>query len=74
MNTEEERTIVELLHSQPSTLYPQKHVWIDTDLEGISIDLEDRAIEGEWDNAVARLTVQTFTEAAGIVHAWLPER
>jgi len=33
--------------------------------------LEDWNIEGEWDNAVAHLKVESLSEAADIARAWL---
>lgn len=54
-----------------SVLYPERHVWLDSDLAGVlAIDLEDWNVEGAWDNAVARLDADDAT-APGIVRAWL---
>lgn len=54
-----------------SITYPERHVWIDTNLDGISIDLEDWHNETEWDNAVAHLTVDSIQAATAIVKNWL---
>lgn len=54
-----------------STVCPERHVWIDTDLDGIGIDLEDWKIESEWDNAVARIRVDSLEDAVEIVQTWL---
>lgn len=51
--------------------YPERHIWIDTDGDGIAIDLEDWQDEREWDNAVARITVEDTTEVIDIVKTWL---
>ncbi|GET39456.1 hypothetical protein [Microseira wollei] len=53
-----------------SSIYPQRHVWIDTD-DGIKIDLEDWQDESEWDNAVARITVESIEELVDLVRTWL---
>jgi hypothetical protein len=68
--TDEAEALLSALSFQ-STSYPERHIWIDTDLEEISIDLEDWNIEGEWDNAVARLKVESLPEAVDIAQAWL---
>lgn len=54
-----------------STVYPERHVWIDTNLDGIGIDLEDWNNQSEWDNAVARITVDSLDEVVEIVKIWL---
>lgn len=54
-----------------STTYPERHVWIDTNVEGIEIDLEDWNDENEWDNAVTRLSVDSIQAAAATVKNWL---
>ncbi|NEP51522.1 MAG: hypothetical protein F6K65_23065, partial [Moorea sp. SIO3C2] len=51
--------------------YPERHIWIDTDGDGIAIDLEDWQDEREWDNAVARITVEATAEVVDIVKTWL---
>ncbi|NER19380.1 MAG: hypothetical protein F6J96_01170 [Symploca sp. SIO1C2] len=51
--------------------YPERHIWIDTDGAGIVIDLEDWQDENEWDNAIARITVETIEEVVDIVNNWL---
>ena len=53
-----------------STAYPERHVWVDTDLDGIGIDLEDWNIEEEWDNAVARIRVDSLEDAVEIIQIW----
>jgi hypothetical protein len=40
-----------------STIYPERHAWIDTADQSIKIDLEDWQDESEWDNAIARVTI-----------------
>lgn len=54
-----------------SASYPERHIWLDTDSEGISMDLEDWNVESEWDNAVARIKVASLAEATDIAQAWL---
>lgn len=54
-----------------STVSPQRHAWIDTDLEGIGIDLEDWNLESEWDNATARIRAESLEDAVEIVQTWL---
>ena len=54
-----------------SKAYPEKHVWIDTDLNGIGIDLEDWEMSNEWDNASARIKVESLKEATEIIQIWL---
>jgi hypothetical protein len=54
-----------------SITYPERHVWIDTNLNGIAIDLEDWHNETEWDNAVAHFTVDSIQAAFSIVKHWL---
>jgi hypothetical protein len=53
-----------------SSSYPERHVWIDTD-DGMRIDLEDWQDESEWDNAVARMTVESIEELVDLVKTWL---
>ncbi|NET62646.1 MAG: hypothetical protein F6K47_43120, partial [Symploca sp. SIO2E6] len=50
--------------------YPERHIWLDTDGYGIAIDLEDWQDEQEWDNAVARITVEAIDEVVDIVNNW----
>jgi hypothetical protein len=54
-----------------SKTYPEKHVWIDTDFNGIAIDLEDWKMSNEWDNAIARIQVESLEEATEIIQIWL---
>ena len=55
-----------------SKLYPTRHVWVDTNLDGIiAIDLEDWGIEDEWDNAVARVKMNSLMEVVEIMQLWL---
>jgi len=54
-----------------SKAYPEKHVWIDTDLNGIAIDLEDWEMSTEWDNAIVRIKVESLEEATEIIQIWL---
>lgn len=54
-----------------SKAYPERHIWIDTASEDIRIDLEDWQDESEWDNAVARITVESIEEVVDIVKTWL---
>lgn len=64
--------------SYQSITHPERHIWIDTDLGGpgiepggIGMDLEDWTALGEWDNAVARVRVDTVQEASMLVELWL---
>jgi hypothetical protein len=54
-----------------SLLVPERHVWIDTDLDGIRLELEDWGFEETWDNAVAHIPVQTPEAAVLVSRAWL---
>ncbi len=54
-----------------SDIFPERRVWIDTDLEGIGLDLEDWNIKAEWDNAVARIKAQSLAEVVEITQLWL---
>jgi hypothetical protein len=54
-----------------SSVYPERHVWIDTDDGEIKIDLEDWQDESEWDNAFARVTVESVNDAVELVQTWL---
>ena len=54
-----------------SNICPERHVWIEVDATGISIDLEDWTIENEWDNAIARTEVKSYEEAIEILQIWL---
>jgi len=58
--------------SLQSKLYPNRHIWIDTDLDGIiGIDLEDWDIEDEWDNAIARLKMNTLAQTVELIQLWV---
>jgi hypothetical protein len=55
-----------------SVRFPNRHVWVDTDLSGeMSVDLEDWLNEEEWDNAVARLDAADIDTCSKIIVAWL---
>jgi hypothetical protein len=54
-----------------SISFPERHVWVDTKLDGIGVDLEDWNVEGEWDNAVARVKVESLEDAAELIQTWL---
>ncbi|MDM8528274.1 hypothetical protein QUF58_08670 [Anaerolineales bacterium HSG24] len=69
--TDEAEALLTALSFQ-SQLYPVRHVWIDTDLGGIiGMDLEDWTYQDEWDNAVARIKVDTLADAVEIIQVWL---
>jgi len=54
-----------------SVTHPERHIWIDTDLDGrLEIDLEDWTNETTWDNALVHLTAPD-ENVPGIVQAWL---
>lgn len=54
-----------------SASYPERHIWIDTDLAGeLVIDLEDWNYQASWDNSVAHLEV-TDENVPAIVQLWL---
>lgn len=54
-----------------SATHPERHVWIDTDLDGsLVIDLEDWNDETTWDSSVAHLTAPD-EKVSGIVQGWL---
>ncbi|MEM9540866.1 MAG: hypothetical protein AAGA60_15340, partial [Cyanobacteria bacterium P01_E01_bin.42] len=56
-----------------SRVYPERHIWIDTDCDEIDIDLEDWQDEDEteWDNAIARVRVDSLEEAIEFVRDWV---
>ena len=54
-----------------STVCPERHVWIDTSVEGIGVDLEDWDSDDEWDNAVARVLGSSPDETVELVQIWL---
>jgi hypothetical protein len=54
-----------------SKIYPERQIWIDTDNNKIAIDLEDWDNEIEWDNAVARFTVDSVEELIDLIRIWL---
>lgn len=52
--------------------FPNRHVWIDTDLGGdISVDLEDWSIDETWDNAVASFIACNSESASMVTARWL---
>lgn len=57
--------------SLQSTLHPHRHIWIDTDMDGIALDLEDRRLDDAWDDAVARVKALSVQSAVEIVGIWL---
>ena len=58
--------------SYQSPILPERHVWVETGPDYISVDLEDWENETEeWDNAVARVTVDSPDEAVGLIQTWL---
>ena len=55
-----------------SLSYPDKHVWIGSIDKGeFEIDLEDWSKEGEWDNAIMRVTISSEKECVQVVKRWL---
>jgi hypothetical protein len=58
--------------SLQSTLHPERRVWLETDADdGFPVDLENWNDETEWDNAVARVKVNTLDEVVTLVKTWL---
>jgi hypothetical protein len=58
-----------------SILFPNRHVWADTDLAGdISVDLEDWLNDSEWDNSVAHLVAPSIESCSNVIIAWLSGR
>ena len=53
-----------------SKLHAQRHAWIDTDEEIIKIDLENWQDENEWDNAIARVTLESTEIAIDLLQDW----
>ncbi len=51
-----------------SLIVPARHVWIEADMNGASIDLEDWTLE---DDVVASIDVDSFAEVLEILHGWL---
>jgi hypothetical protein len=56
--------------SYQSTLYPQRHIWLDTD-ETIGIELEDWQLSDEWDNTVVSMNAESPAKAIDIIKTWL---
>ncbi len=56
--------------SWQSRTIPNRHAWLDIDADGVNVDLEDWTVEGEWDNAVARVSVETFAETLKLLEIW----
>ncbi|NUO53082.1 MAG: hypothetical protein HOV80_29900 [Polyangiaceae bacterium] len=55
-----------------SRVFPERHVWVETDLVGrTSLDLEDRLTETTWDNAVHRFKGLSEDRIVEVVGAWL---
>jgi hypothetical protein len=55
-----------------SVRFPNRHVWVDTDLAGqISIDLEDWQTDETWDNSVAHLSAASTETCSAVILAWL---
>jgi hypothetical protein len=60
-----------LANCSPIRINPERHVWIDTDDHQIKLDLEDWQNEEQWDNAIARITVESLEFAVDVVQTWL---
>lgn len=54
-----------------SKVHPERHIWLDSENESIRLDLEDWQDGAQWDDAVARVTVESLDEAVYLVKAWL---
>ena len=55
-----------------STLFSERHAWIETSTSGIRVELEDWENEtNEWDNAYARVTVNSLEDAVELTQDWL---
>ncbi|WP_204106357.1 MULTISPECIES: transposase family protein [Spirulina sp. CCY15215] len=54
-----------------SKVYPERHIWIETDCNEIAIDLENWQDENEWDNAIARVRVDSLEDAIELVKDWI---
>ncbi len=61
--------------SLQSTIHPNRHVWLDTDMDGITLDLEDRQLadtwDDTWDDAVAHVKVTSIASAIEVIGIWL---
>lgn len=58
--------------SYQSAMLPERHVWVETAPDEISVDLEDWENESdEWDNAHYRVTVESPNEAVALIDTWL---
>lgn len=70
---ETDRAAADLLAvSFQSEKFPERHVWAYSYEEGvIEIDLEDWNTDETWDNAVARSTVTSMSEAVKIIRDWI---
>jgi hypothetical protein len=51
-----------------SLIVSERHVWIETDINGTSIDLEDWTVEDERDNVVACIDTESFAEIIEVMH------
>lgn len=56
--------------SYQSRSYPNRHVWIETDEGGMTIDLEDWTIQDKEEQVVQSQDVETFDEAVTLIHDW----
>ena len=70
IETNEAEAALDALSDQ-SKLLPQRHIWLEVEQQEISLDLEDRALEGEWDNAVAHVATRSPLQAVATIDAWL---
>ena len=58
--------------SYQSAILPERHVWMETAPDEITLDLEDWQNESEeWDNALYRVTVESPNEAVALLDTWL---
>ena len=58
--------------SYQSAILPERHVWVETAPDEITLDLEDWENErDEWDNALYRVTVESPNEAVALLDTWL---
>lgn len=58
-----------------SDVNPNRHIWIDTDLDGECVlDLEDWNDSSAWDNSVAHACSDRVALLADVAKAWLEDK
>lgn len=60
--------------SYQSRHHPQRHVWIEVEPDGFTLDLEDWNNSAEWDDTVLQITVESEDNVIELVETWLAGR